>query len=138
MKQDLILGILGAKRGDVLNPIELERLSRNVMAESQEVQVDGMPLQFATMREGFENYIRQLEEKYSVLGSMDAQMQLKYLTSIGEFSDKQAESISVQKSMKELSEQIKELSEQVKSMNRDREVDRLRSSSMPMQSRIFA
>lgn len=138
LKQDLILGILGAKRGDVLNPIELERLSRNVMAESQEVQVDGMPLQFATMREGFENYIRQLEEKYSVLGSMDAKMQLKYLTSIGEFSDKQSEAISMQKSMKDLSEQIRELSNQVKSMNRDREVDRLRSSSMPMQSRIFA
>ena len=138
LKQDLILGILGAKRGNVLNPRELERLSRNVMAESQEVKVDGMPLQFATMREGFENYIRQLEEKYSVLGSMDARMQLKYLTSVGEFSEKQSEAISMQKSMKELSEQIKELSNQVKSMNRDREVDRLRSSSMPMQSRIFA
>ena len=138
LKQDLILGILGAKRGDVLNPRELERLSRNVMAESQEVKVDGMPLQFATMREGFENYIRQLEEKYSVLGSMDARMQLKYLTSVGEFSEKQSEAISMQKSMKELSDQIKELSNQVKSMNRDREVDRLRSSSMPMQSRIFA
>ena len=138
LKQDLILGILGAKRGDVLNPIELERLSRNVMAESQEVKVDGMPLQFATMREGFENYIRQLEEKYSVLGSMDAKTQLKYLTSIGEFSETQSEAISMQKSMKELSEQIRELSNQVKSMNRDREVDRLRSSSMPMQSRIFA
>ena len=138
LKQDLILGILGAKRGDVLNPIELERLSRNVMAESQEVKVDGMPLQFATMREGFENYIRQLEEKYSVLGSMDAKTQLKYLTSIGEFSETQSETISMQKSMKELSEQIRELSNQVKSMNRDREVDRLRSSSMPMQSRIFA
>ena len=138
LKQDLILGILGAKRGNVLNPRELERLSRNVMAESQEVQVDGMPLQFATMREGFENYIRQLEEKYSVLGSMDARMQLKYLTSVGEFSEKQSEAISMQKSMKELSEQIRELSNQVKSMNRDREVDRLRSSSMPMQSRIFA
>lgn len=138
LKQDLILGILGAKRGDVLNPRELERLSRNVMAESQEVKVDGMPLQFATMREGFENYIRQLEEKYSVLGSMDARMQLKYLTSVGEFSEKQSEAISMQKSMKELSEQIRELSNQVKSMNRDREVDRLRSSSMPMQSRIFA
>lgn len=138
LKQDLILGILGAKRGNVLNPTELERLSRNVMAESQEVKVDGMPLQFATMREGFENYIRQLEEKYSVLGSMDARMQLKYLTSIGEFSETQSEAISMQKSMKELSEQIRELSNQVKSMNRDREVDRLRSSSMPMQSRIFA
>ena len=138
LKQDLILGILGAKRGDVLNPIELERLSRNVMAESQEVKLDGMPLQFATMREGFENYIRQLEEKYSVLGSMDAKTQLKYLTSIGEFSETQSEAISMQKSMKELSEQIRELSNQVKSMNRDREVDRLRSSSMPMQSRIFA
>ena len=138
LKQDLILGILGAKRGDVLNPRELERLSRNVMAESQEVKVDGMPLQFATMREGFENYIRQLEEKYSVLGGMDARMQLKYLTSVGEFSEKQSEAISMQKSMKELSEQIRELSNQVKSMNRDREVDRLRSSSMPMQSRIFA
>lgn len=138
LKQDLILGILGAKRGDVLNPRELERLSRNVMAESQEIKVDGMPLQFATMREGFENYIRQLEEKYSVLGSMDARMQLKYLTSVGEFSEKQSEAISMQKSMKELSEQIWELSNQVKSMNRDREVDRLRSSSMPMQSRIFA
>ena len=138
LKQALILGILGAKRGDVLNPRELERLSRNVMAESQEVKVDGMPLQFATMREGFENYIRQLEEKYSVLGSMDARMQLKYLTSVGEFSEKQSESISMQKSMKELSEQIRELSNQVKSMNRDREVVRLRSSSMPMQSRIFA
>lgn len=138
LKQDLILGILGAKRGNVLNPTELERLSRNVMAESQEVQVDGMPLQFATMREGFENYIRQLEEKYSVLGSMDARMQLKYLTSVGEFSETQSEAISMQKSMKELSEQIRELSNQVKSMNRDREVDRLRSSSMPMQSRIFA
>ena len=138
LKQDLILGILGAKRGDVLNPRELERLSRNVMAESQEVKVGGMPLQFATMREGFENYIRQLEEKYAVLGSMDARMQLKYLTSVGEFSEKQSEAISMQKSMKELSEQIKELSNQVKSMNRDREVDRLRSSSMPMQSRIFA
>ena len=138
LKQDLILVILGAKRGDVLNPIELERLSRNVMAESQEVKVDGMPLQFATMREGFENYIRQLEEKYSVLGSMDAKTQLKYLTSIGEFSETQSEAISMQKSMKELSEQIRELSNQVKSMNRDREVDRLRSSSMPMQSRIFA
>lgn len=138
LKQDLILGILGAKRGDVLNPRELERLSRNVMAESQEVKVDGMPLQFATMREGFENYIKQLEEKYSVLGSMDARMQLKYLTSIGEFSEKQSEAISMQKSMKELSDQIRELSNQVKSMNRDREVDRLRSSSMPMQSRIFA
>lgn len=138
LKQDLILGILGAKRGDVLNPRELERLSRNVMAESQEVKVDGMPLQFATMREGFENYIRQLEEKYSVLGSMDARMQLKYLTSIGEFSETQSEAISMQKSMKELSEQIRELSNQVKSMNRDREVDRLRSSSMPMQSKIFA
>ena len=138
LKQDLILGILGAKRGDVLNPIELERLSRNVMAESQEVKVDGMPLQFATMREGFENYIRQLEEKYSALGSMDAKTQLKYLTSIGEFSETQSEAISMQKSMKELSEQIRELSNQVKSMNRDREVDRLRSSSMPMQSRIFA
>ena len=138
LKQDLILGILGAKRGNVLNPRELERLSRNVMAESQEVKVDGMPLQFATMREGFENYIRQLEEKYSVLGSMDARMQLKYLTSVGEFSEKQSEAISMQKSMKELSDQIKELSNQVKSMNRDREVDRLRSSSMPMQSRIFA
>ena len=138
LKQDLILGILGAKRGNVLNPRELERLSRNVMAESQEVKVDGMPLQFATMREGFENYIRQLEEKYSVLGSMDARMQLKYLTSVGEFSEKQSEAISMQKSMKELSEQIRELSNQVKSMNRDREVDRLRSSSMPMQSRIFA
>lgn len=138
LKQDLILGILGAKRGDVLNPIELERLSRNVMAESQEVKGDGMPLQFATMREGFENYIRQLEEKYSVLGSMDAKTQLKYLTSIGEFSETQSEAISMQKSMKELSEQIRELSNQVKSMNRDREVDRLRSSSMPMQSRIFA
>ena len=138
LKQDLILGILGAKRGDVFNPIELERLSRNVMAESQEVKVDGMPLQFATMREGFENYIRQLEEKYSVLGSMDAKTQLKYLTSIGEFSETQSEAISMQKSMKELSEQIRELSNQVKSMNRDREVDRLRSSSMPMQSRIFA
>ena len=138
LKQDLILGILGAKRGDVLNPIELGRLSRNVMAESQEVKVDGMPLQFATMREGFENYIRQLEEKYSVLGSMDAKTQLKYLTSIGEFSETQSEAISMQKSMKELSEQIRELSNQVKSMNRDREVDRLRSSSMPMQSRIFA
>ena len=138
LKQDLILGILGAKRGDVLNPIELERLSRNVMAESQEVKVDGMPLQFATMREGFENYIRQLEEKYSVLGSMDAKTQLKYLTSIGEFSETQSEAISMQKSMKELSEQIRELSNQVKSINRDREVDRLRSSSMPMQSRIFA
>ena len=138
LKQDLILGILGANRGDVLNPIELERLSRNVMAESQEVKVDGMPLQFATMREGFENYIRQLEEKYSVLGSMDAKTQLKYLTSIGEFSETQSEAISMQKSMKELSEQIRELSNQVKSMNRDREVDRLRSSSMPMQSRIFA
>ena len=138
LKQDLILGILGAKRGDVLNPIELERLSRNVMAESQEVKVDGMPLQFATMREGFENYIRQLEEKYSVLGSMDAKTQLKYLTSVGEFSETQSEAISMQKSMKELSEQIRELSNQVKSMNRDREVDRLRSSSMPMQSRIFA
>ena len=138
LKQDLILGILGAKRGDVLNPRELERLSRNVMAESQEVKVDGMPLQFATMREGFENYIKQLEKKYSVLGSMDARMQLKYLTSIGEFSDKQSEAISMQKSMKELSEQIRELSNQVKSMNRDREVVRLRSSSMPMQSRIFA
>lgn len=138
LKQDLILGILGAKRGNVLNPIELERLSRNVMAESQEVQVDGMPLQFATMREGFENYIRQLEEKYSVLGGMDARMQLKYLTSVGEFSEKQSEAISMQKSMKELSEQIRELSNQVKSMNRDREVVRLRSSSMPMQSRIFA
>ena len=138
LKHDLILGILGAKRGDVLNPRELERLSRNVMAESQEVKVDGMPLQFATMREGFENYIRQLEKKYSVLGSMDARMQLKYLTSIGEFSEKQSEAISMQKSMKELSDQIRELSNQVKSMNRDREVDRLRSSSMPMQSRIFA
>lgn len=138
LKQDLILGILGAKRGDVLNPRELERLSRNVMAESQEVKVDGMPLQFATMREGFENYIRQLEEKYAVLGGMDARMQLKYLTSVGEFSEKQSESISMQKSMKELSDQIRELSNQVKSMNRDREVDRLRSSSMPMQSRIFA
>ena len=138
LKQDLILGILGAKRGDVLDPRELERLSRNVMAESQEVKVDGMPLQFATMREGFENYIRQLEEKYSVLGSMDARMQLKYLTSVGEFSETQSEAISMQKSMKELSEQIRELSNQVKSMNRDREVDRLRSSSMPMQSRIFA
>ena len=138
LKQDLILGILGAKRGNVLNPKELERLSRNVMAESQEVKVDGMPLQFATMREGFENYIRQLEEKYSVLGSMDARMQLKYLTSVGEFSEKQSEAISMQKSMKELSEQIRELSNQVKSMNRDREVDRLRSSSMPVQSRIFA
>ena len=138
LKQDLILGILGAKRGNVLNPRELERLSRNVMAESQEVKVDGMPLQFATMREGFENYIRQLEEKYSVLGSMDARMQLKYLTSVGEFSETQSEAISMQKSMKELSEQIRELSNQVKSMNRDREVDRLRSSSMPMQSRIFA
>ena len=138
LKQDLILGILGAKRGDVLNPRELERLSRNVMAESQEVKVDGMPLQFATMREGFENYIRQLEEKYSVLGSMDARMQLKYLTSVGEFSETQSEAISMQKSMKELSEQIRELSNQVKSMNRDREVDRLRSSSMPMQSKIFA
>ena len=138
LKQDLILGILGAKRGNVLNPIELERLSRNVMAESQEAKVDGMPLQFATMREGFENYIRQLEEKYSVLGSMDARMQLKYLTSVGEFSETQSEAISMQKSMKELSEQIRELSNQVKSMNRDREVDRLRSSSMPMQSRIFA
>lgn len=138
LKQDLILGILGAKRGNVLNPIELERLSRNVMAESQEVKGDGVPLQFATMREGFENYIRQLEEKYSVLGSMDARMQLKYLTSIGEFSETQSEAISMQKSMKELSEQIRELSNQVKSMNRDREVDRLRSSSMPMQSRIFA
>ena len=138
LKQDLILGILGAKRGDVLNPRELERLSRNVMAESQEVKVDGVPLQFATMREGFENYIRQLEEKYSVLGSMDARMQLKYLTSVGEFSETQSEAISMQKSMKELSEQIRELSNQVKSMNRDREVDRLRSSSMPMQSRIFA
>ena len=138
LKQDLILGILGAKRGDVLNPRELERLSRNVMAESQEAKVDGMPLQFATMREGFENYIKQLEEKYSVLGSMDARMQLKYLTSIGEFSEKQSEAISMQKSMKELSDQIRELSNQVKSMNRDREVDRLRSSSMPMQSRIFA
>ena len=138
LKQDLILGILGAKRGDVLNPRELERLSRNVMAESQEVQVNGTPLQFATMREGFENYIRQLEEKYAVLGSMDARMQLKYLTSVGEFSEKQSEAISMQKSMKELSEQIRELSNQVKSMNRDREVDRLRSSSMPMQSRIFA
>ena len=138
LKQDLILGILGAKRGDVLNPRELERLSRNVMAESQEVQVNGTPLQFATMREGFENYIRQLEEKYAVLGSMDARMQLKYLTSVGEFSEKQSEAISMQKSMKELSEQIRELSNQVKSMNRDREVDRLRSSSMPMQSKIFA
>ena len=138
LKQDLVLGILGAKRGNMLNPRELERLSRNVMAESQEVKVDGMPLQFATMREGFENYIRQLEEKYSVLGSMDARMQLKYLTSVGEFSEKQSEAISMQKSMKELSDQIKELSNQVKSMNRDREVDRLRSSSMPMQSRIFA
>lgn len=138
LKQDLILGILGAKRGDVLNPRELERLSRNVMAESQEVQVDGMPLQFATMREGFENYIRQLEEKYTVLGGMDARMQLKYLTSVGEFSEKQSEAISMQKSMKELSDQIRELSSQVKSMNRDREVVRLRSSSMPMQSRIFA
>lgn len=138
LKQDLILGILGAKRGNVLNPRELERLSRNVMAESQEDKVDGMPLQFATMREGFENYIRQLEEKYSVLGSMDARMQLKYLTSVGEFSETQSEAISMQKSMKELSEQIRELSNQVKSMNRDREVDRLRSSSMPMQSRIFA
>ena len=138
LKQDLILGILGAKRGNVLNPRELERLSRNVMAESQEAKVDGMPLQFATMREGFENYIRQLEEKYSVLGSMDARMQLKYLTSVGEFSETQSEAISMQKSMKELSEQIRELSNQVKSMNRDREVDRLRSSSMPMQSRIFA
>ena len=138
LKQDLILGILGAKRGNVLNPRELERLSRNVMAESQEVNGDGMPLQFATMREGFENYIRQLEEKYSVLGSMDARMQLKYLTSVGEFSETQSEAISMQKSMKELSEQIRELSNQVKSMNRDREVDRLRSSSMPMQSRIFA
>lgn len=138
LKQDLILGILGAKRGNVLNPRELERLSRNVMAESQEVQVDGMPLQFATMREGFENYIRQLEEKYAVLGSMDARMQLKYLTSVGEFSEKQSEAISMQKSMKELSDQIRELSSQVKSMNRDREVVRLRSSSMPMQSRIFA
>lgn len=138
LKQALILGILGAKRGNVLNPRELERLSRNVMAESQEVQVDGMPLQFATMREGFENYIRQLEEKYSVLGGMDARMQLKYLTSVGEFSEKQSEAISMQKSMKELSDQIRELSNQVKSMNRDREVDRLRSSSMPMQSRIFA
>lgn len=138
LKQDLILGILGAKRGNVLNPTELERLSRNVMAESQEVKGDGMPLQFATMREGFENYIRQLEEKYSVLGSMDARMQLKYLTSVGEFSEKQSEAISMQKSMKELSDQIRELSNQVKSMNRDREVDRLRSSSMPMQSRIFA
>ena len=138
LKQDLILGILGAKRGNVLNPKELERLSRNVMAESQEVKVDGMPLQFATMREGFENYIRQLEKKYSVLGSMDARMQLKYLTSVGEFSETQSEAISMQKSMKELSEQIRELSNQVKSMNRDREVDRLRSSSMPMQSRIFA
>ena len=138
LKQALILGILGAKRGDVLNPRELERLSRNVMAESQEVKVNGMPLQFATMREGFENYIRQLEEKYSVLGGMDARMQLKYLTSIGEFSEKQSEAISMQKSMKELSDQIRELSNQVKSMNRDREVDRLRSSSMPMQSRIFA
>lgn len=138
LKQDLILGILGAKRGNVLNPRELERLSRNVMAESQEVQVDGMPLQFATMREGFENYIRQLEKKYAVLGGMDARMQLKYLTSVGEFSEKQSEAISMQKSMKELSEQIRELSNQVKSMNRDREVDRLRSSSMPMQSRIFA
>lgn len=138
LKQDLILGILGAKRGNVLNPRELERLSRNVMAESQEVKVDGMPLQFATMREGFENYIRQLEEKYSVLGSMDARMQLKYLTSVGEFSETQSEAISMQKSMKELSDQIRELSSQVKSMNRDREVDRLRSSSMPMQSRIFA
>ena len=138
LKQDLILGILGAKRGNVLNPRELERLSRNVMAESQEVKVDGMPLQFATMREGFENYIRQLEEKYSVLGSMDARMQLKYLTSVGEFSETQSEAISMQKSMKELSEQIRELSHQVKSMNRDREVDRLRSSSMPMQSKIFA
>ena len=138
LKQDLILGILGAKRGDVLNPRELERLSRNVMAESQEVQVNGTPLQFATMREGFENYIRQLEEKYAVLGSMDARMQLKYLTSVGEFSERQSEAISMQKSMKELSEQIRELSNQVKSMNRDREVDRLRSSSMPMQSKIFA
>ena len=138
LKQDLILGILGAKRGDVLNPIELERLSRNVMAESQEVKVDGMPLQFATMREGFENYIRQLEEKYAVLGSMDAKMQLKYLTSVGEFSEKQSEVISMQKSMKELSDQIRELSNQVKSMNRDREVDRLRSASIPMQSKIFA
>lgn len=138
LKQDLILGILGAKRGDVLNPRELERLSRNVMAESQEVKVDGMPLQFATMREGFENYIRQLEKKYSVLGSMDARMQLKYLTNVGEFSEKQSEAISMQKSMKELSDQIRELSNQVKSMNRDREVVRLRSSSMPMQSRIFA
>lgn len=138
LKQDLILGILGAKRGNVLNPRELERLSRNVMAESQEVQVDGMPLQFATMREGFENYIRQLEKKYAVLGGMDARMQLKYLTSVGEFSETQSEAISMQKSMKELSDQIRELSNQVKSMNRDREVDRLRSSSMPMQSRIFA
>lgn len=138
LKQDLILGILGAKRGDVLNPRELERLSRNVMAESQEVKVDGMPLQFATMREGFENYIKQLEEKYAVLESMDARMQLKYLTSIGEFSDRQSEAISMQKSMKELSEQIRELSNQVKSMNRDREVDRLRSASIPMQSKIFA
>ena len=138
LKQDLILGILGAKRGDVLNPIELERLSRNVMAESQEVKVDGMPLQFATMREGFENYIRQLEEKYAVLGSMDAKMQLKYLTSVGEFSEKQSEAISMQKTMKELSDQIRELSNQVKSMNRDREVDRLRSASIPMQSKIFA
>lgn len=138
LKQDLILGILGAKRGDVLNPMELERLSRNVMAESQEAKVDGMPLQFATMREGFENYIRQLEEKYAVLGSMDAKMQLKYLTSVGEFSEKQSEAISMQKSMKELSDQIRELSNQVKSMNRDREVDRLRSSSIPMQSKIFA
>lgn len=65
-------------------------------------------------------------------------MQLKYLTSIGEFSDRQSEAISMQKSMKELSEQIRELSNQVKSMNRDREVDRLRSASIPMQSKIFA
>lgn len=136
--KQLALAVLGSKSNfsSLFMPDELDRMQRNIFAKSQDDETRTM--QYATLREGFENYIRQLDERYTVLGGMDAFSQLRYLRTMGEFTEDQASLISMQESMRNLAKEMHELASEVKKQNRDRDVDRLRSSTMPMQSRISA
>lgn len=149
LKDALVRGILRSKADSVFtNPIMRTLLKKNFVDATQDVETgslnplrilrmrDGMPKAFGSLEEGFEDYIKSIENNYASLRDLTAMQQLRYLTDQAVINKNEAESIAVTESMQELAKEVKELTREVKEQNRTSRTNELRNAAMPLRPAV--
>ena len=149
MKDALVRGILRSKAGSLFtNPFMRTLLQKNFVDVTQDGEIaslnplrmfrmrNGMPTAFGSLEEGFEDYIKSIEDNYVALRDLTAMQQLRYLTDQSVINRNEAESIAVTESMQELAKEVKELTREVKEQNRTSRTNELRNAAMPLRPAV--